>query len=105
MVQSDYGDICDHGDMDTLPSKDIATAFYQKYEPREILGKGVSSTVRRAIYKETGESFAVKIIIFIRHRPHFVEIQVIHCIFRLNLLALRPLEVHQNKSLKQAYES
>jgi len=62
MVQSDYGDICDHGDMDTLPSKDIATAFYQKYEPREILGKGVSSTVRRAIYKETGESFAVKII-------------------------------------------
>jgi len=47
---------------DCLPSKDIATAFYQKYEPREILGKGVSSTVRRAVLKETGESFAVKII-------------------------------------------
>jgi len=47
---------------DCLPPKDIATAFYQKYEPREILGRGVSSTVRRAILKETGESFAVKII-------------------------------------------
>jgi len=51
----------DH-DCDTLPSKDIATAFYQKYEPREVLGKGVSSTVRRAVLKETGTSFAVKII-------------------------------------------
>jgi len=47
---------------DNLPAKDIATAFYQKYEPREVLGKGVSSTVRRAVLKETGESFAVKII-------------------------------------------
>lgn len=59
--------VCDHVenfdmDMDTLPAKDIATAFYQKYEPREILGKGVSSTVRRAVLKETGASFAVKII-------------------------------------------
>ena len=49
-------------DNDSLPSKDIATAFYQKYEPKEILGKGVSSTVRRAVSKETGDSFAVKII-------------------------------------------
>merc|ERR1711976_937115 len=49
-------------DIDGLPSKDIATAFYQKYEPKEILGKGVSSTVRRAVSKETGDSYAVKII-------------------------------------------
>ena len=62
MVQSDYGSSESETDMDTLPAKDIATAFYQKYEPREVLGKGVSSTVRRAIFKETGESFAVKII-------------------------------------------
>jgi len=60
MVQEDYAD--SEVDMDTLPAKDIATAFYQKYEPREVLGKGVSSTVRRAILKESGASFAVKII-------------------------------------------
>jgi len=60
MVQVD--NVGDDKDMDTLPAKDIATAFYQKYEPREVLGKGVSSTVRRAVLKETGASFAVKII-------------------------------------------
>jgi len=60
MVQSDNVD--SDQDMDMLPAKDIATAFYQKYEPREVLGKGVSSTVRRAVLKETGASFAVKII-------------------------------------------
>jgi len=62
MVQEDYVDNEEVVDMDTLPAKDIATAFYQKYEPREILGRGVSSTVRRAVLKETGASFAVKII-------------------------------------------
>jgi len=47
---------------DALPAKDIASAFYQKYELREVLGRGVSSTVRRAVLKETGDSFAAKII-------------------------------------------
>ena len=54
--------LLDNDDQDSLPPTDIATSFYQKYEPKEILGKGVSSTVRRAISKETGESYAVKII-------------------------------------------
>ena len=47
---------------DCLPAKEIAAAFYQKYDLREVLGRGVSSTVRRAVLKETGESFAAKII-------------------------------------------
>ena len=47
---------------DCLPAKEVAAAFYQKYDLREILGRGVSSTVRRAVLKETGESFAAKII-------------------------------------------
>jgi hypothetical protein len=34
-----------------LPAQDIATLFYQKYEPREVLGKGASSTVRRCLLK------------------------------------------------------
>ena len=54
--------LMDTDEQDCLPSQDIATAFYQKYEPKEILGKGISSTVRRAVSKENGESYAVKII-------------------------------------------
>lgn len=47
---------------DDLPDKDVAKEFYAKYEPKEILGRGISSTVRRCINKETGEEFAAKII-------------------------------------------
>jgi len=47
---------------EALPAHDIAAAFYQKYEPKEVLGKGVSSTVRRCVLKESGESYAAKII-------------------------------------------
>jgi hypothetical protein len=38
-------------DTEYLPPQDIATLFYQKYEPREVLGKGASSTVRRCLLK------------------------------------------------------
>lgn len=69
---------------DRLPDEDAAKEFYAKYEPKEILGRlvfkflfvvmivcffffmflfrGVSSTVRRCIEKETGKEFAAKII-------------------------------------------
>ncbi|XP_055324407.1 phosphorylase b kinase gamma catalytic chain, skeletal muscle/heart isoform isoform X3 [Sitodiplosis mosellana] len=49
-------------DDDLLPDKDAAKGFYAKYEPKEILGRGISSTVRRCIEKETGREFAAKII-------------------------------------------
>lgn len=47
---------------DKLPDKDAAKGFYAKYEPKEILGRGISSTVRRCIEKETGKEYAAKII-------------------------------------------
>ncbi|XP_023012600.1 phosphorylase kinase gamma isoform X2 [Leptinotarsa decemlineata] len=47
---------------DNLPDKGAAKEFYAKYEPKEILGRGISSTVRRCIEKETGKEFAAKII-------------------------------------------
>lgn len=45
-----------------LPSQDQAKEFYAKYEPRDILGKGISSTVRRVIEKGTQREYAVKIV-------------------------------------------
>ncbi|XP_076255595.1 phosphorylase kinase gamma isoform X3 [Rhynchophorus ferrugineus] len=47
---------------DKLPDKDAAKEFYAKYEPKELLGRGISSTVRRCIEKETGREYAAKII-------------------------------------------
>ncbi|XP_014093217.1 phosphorylase b kinase gamma catalytic chain, skeletal muscle/heart isoform isoform X1 [Bactrocera oleae] len=52
----------DEEEDDVLPDKDAAKGFYAKYEPKEILGRGISSTVRRCIEKETGKEFAAKII-------------------------------------------
>ncbi|XP_060806724.1 phosphorylase b kinase gamma catalytic chain, liver/testis isoform isoform X2 [Amyelois transitella] len=49
-------------DDDNLPDKDAAKEFYAKYEPKEIIGRGISSTVRRCIEKETGKEYAAKII-------------------------------------------
>eukprot|EP00095_Tigriopus_kingsejongensis_P008751 snap_masked-scaffold92_size382268-processed-gene-1.10 protein:Tk08751 transcript:snap_masked-scaffold92_size382268-processed-gene-1.10-mRNA-1 annotation:"phosphorylase b kinase gamma catalytic skeletal muscle isoform" len=49
-------------DDDELPGVDAARGFYQKYEPKEVLGKGLSSVVRRCICKQSGVEYAVKIM-------------------------------------------
>lgn len=36
---------------DLLPDRDAAKGFYARYEPKEVLGKGGCSVVRRCIGK------------------------------------------------------
>lgn len=47
---------------DELPDKEKAREFYSKYELRDVLGKGISSVVRRCIEKATGIQYAAKIV-------------------------------------------
>ncbi|KAI1285740.1 Phosphorylase b kinase gamma catalytic chain, liver/testis isoform [Halotydeus destructor] len=47
---------------ESLPDKEFAAELYEKYTVGEVLGRGVSSTVRRVVEKSTGKEYAAKII-------------------------------------------
>lgn len=51
------------------------TGFYNSYEAKEVLGRGLASTVRKCVEKGTGVTFAVKIVDISTERQSEAEAQ------------------------------
>ncbi|XP_071547467.1 phosphorylase b kinase gamma catalytic chain, skeletal muscle/heart isoform isoform X3 [Panulirus ornatus] len=83
-------------DGDVLPDRDAAKGFYAKYEPKEVLGRGGCSVVRRCIEKETGQQYAAKIIDLSDSSEHGVYEATIREIEVLRTVAGHPyiIELH-----------
>ena len=63
MVSGNENDpVSSKSDEDALPDREVALEFYIRYEPLEVLGRGLSSVVRRCIHRDSGKAYAVKII-------------------------------------------
>ncbi|EYC02321.1 hypothetical protein Y032_0100g3231 [Ancylostoma ceylanicum] len=60
-MDSDYDDHDEQEGRETPPIPE-ERSFYAVYESKEVLGRGLASTVRKCVEKSTGQSFAVKIV-------------------------------------------
>ncbi|CAH0713990.1 unnamed protein product, partial [Brenthis ino] len=81
-------------DDDNLPDKDAAKEFYAKYEPKEIIGRGISSTVRRCVEKETGKEYAAKIIDLSQESQDGVDTHIMRDATRQEISILRMVAGH-----------
>ncbi|PIO14792.1 hypothetical protein AB205_0155330 [Aquarana catesbeiana] len=91
---------------DELPDWAGAKEFYQKYDPKEIIGRGVSSTVRRCIHRETGREYAAKIIEVTPERLSPEQLQEVRLSTAKEMEILHQVSHHPSIiSLIDSYES
>ncbi|XP_078404897.1 phosphorylase b kinase gamma catalytic chain, skeletal muscle/heart isoform-like [Cetorhinus maximus] len=89
-----------------IPDWEGAKEFYAKYDPKDILGRGVSSVVRRCIERKTEIDYAVKIIDITSEHLTPEELEEICTSTAQEISILKEVSGHPHIiSLNDSYES
>ncbi|XP_059587482.1 phosphorylase b kinase gamma catalytic chain, liver/testis isoform [Alligator mississippiensis] len=91
---------------DELPDWAGARDFYQKYEPKDVIGRGVSSVVRRCVHKPSGRELAVKIVELAPEHSSPQQLEEVRAATAKEVAILRQLAGHPHIiTLIDSYES